>query len=170
MAGDTATPGPDTARQDASAPSDLPPQRPAVMGMSTMMSVTASMLFICALGFAWLLAFAAQSALDYNDPSESGLYYLLERFHLRLELGLAWPLFGFPAVTVVLAFFLLARRQWARIAYAALGLVSCGWLVFTWHARWAVIAWPIGYIAFCVAITWLDSVTRWLRWSREGPG
>lgn len=140
-----------------------PPQRPALVGMSTMLTVTASMLFMSALGLLWMLAWAGNESLDYN--AEGGLYYIMERFHLRLAQGLWVPLFGLPTASIVLAFCLLARRPWARIAYTALGVFTVGWLVVRWHDQPGYLIAPIAYIAFCAGILWISSVSRWLSWS-----
>lgn len=139
----------------------VPPQRPALLGMATMMTVTAAMLFMAALGFLWMVAWAGNESIDYN--SEGGLYYLMERFHLKLAQGLWVPLFGFSTASIALAFCLLARVQWARIAYSALGALTVAWLIFVWHDRAGYIVAPIVYIAFCVGIVWVNAVTRWLK-------
>lgn len=144
------------------------PQRPALVGMSTMMAVTASMLFMAALGFLWMLAWAGNESLDYN--TQGPLYYLMERFHLRLAQGLWVPLFGFPTATVGLAFCLLAHVRWARIAYTALAVAAVVWMAWTWHAQGGYLVAPIVYIGFCVGILWVSSVSRWLAWPDPRSG
>lgn len=136
-----------------------------MVGMSTMMAVTAAMLFMSALGFLWMLAWAGNESLDYN--TEGGLYYIMERFHLRLAQGLWVPLFAFPTAAIALGFCLLGRRHWARIAYSALGLAAVGWLVITWSDQPGYLAAPIVYIAFCAGIVWVPTVSRWLSWSAD---
>ena len=132
-----------------------------------MMTVTAAMLFMAALGFLWMVAWAGNESIDYN--SEGGLYYLMERFHLKLAQGLWVPLFGFPTASIALAFCLLARVRWARVAYSALGVLAVVWLIIVWHNRAGYLVAPIVYIVFCVGIVWVNAVSRWLSWT-SGSG
>jgi hypothetical protein len=95
---------------------------------------------------------------------------MLSRFHLRmLQGGLAIVFFGFPTAAVVLAFFLLMRRIWPRIAISVLGgaaIVVPGLLLrdnLAWVVPWAA------YIAFSCLILWAPSVSRWCE-SDPQPG
>lgn len=138
--------------------------------MAITLAVTGSMVWTTALAMAWLFSRALQQSLNYN--SDAGpIYYMVERFHLRMVSGgLAWPLFGFPLAAVVLAFFLLRRRRWPRIVFTALGAVSL--LVTTVMMRGDVsVMWPaIVYIAVCCLLLWIPSVTRWNAPTPDPPG
>lgn len=146
-----------------------PVQRPAMITLSVVLVVTGSLLWMTALGFVWLIAYVARDGFDYTGI-EGGIYHMLARFHLRmLDGGLAIVFFGFPTAAVVLAFFLLSRRSWPRIAVTALGaaaviipavLLRSG---LSWVVPWA------GYIAFSCSILWAPSVTRWIEGDRS-PG
>jgi hypothetical protein len=147
----------------------LPVQRPALITLSVVLVVTGSLLWMTALGFAWVTAYVARDGFSYTGV-EGSLYHMLSRFHLRmLQGGLAIVFFGFPTAAVVLAFFLLMRRIWPRIALSVLGgaaIVVPGLLLrdsLAWVVPWAA------YIAFSCLILWAPSVSRWCE-SDPQPG
>jgi hypothetical protein len=142
---------------------DHPPQRPGVIAMAATMAVTASLQWICALSFAWLVARAGVGGLDTSGV-DGGIYHILNRFNDRLLDGLAWPLYLFPAVSFVLGFVLLARRQWARWAFTLCGALALGWSA--WWLRSNLVWWlaPAVYIAVSVLIVWTAAANRWYGW------
>ncbi|MBA3528507.1 MAG: hypothetical protein H0T91_04210 [Propionibacteriaceae bacterium] len=148
----------------------LPGQRPAVVAMAATLAVTASLQWICGLSFLWLVATAGARELGTTGV-DGGVYHLLNRFHYRMLDGLAWPLYLFPAVSFVLAFLLLARRQWARLAFTLTGAAAVGWLA--WFVRSDLVWWvaPALYISVAVGILWTPAAHRWYGWQpeRQGP-
>jgi hypothetical protein len=143
----------------------LPPrlaQRPAVIGMSATMTVTASLQWICVLSFAWLVATAGASNLATTGP-EGSLFHMLYRFHYAMVDGLAWPLYGFPLLSFGLGFVVLAPRPWARWS-----LTITGVLVLAWSAWWLqdnLIWWlaPALYILVACLILWTPGASAWYR-------
>lgn len=133
------------------------------------MTVTASLQWVCVLGFGWLMAFAGRDALvgdDYNGP----IYHILNRFHYRLINGAAWGLFGFPLVASVMGFFVLMRARWTRWALTGLAVASLAWSGYVFRdnlVAWACLA---AYIAVAAGILWLPGVSRWYAWSAPKPG
>lgn len=137
-------------------------QRPAVVGMAATMAATASLQWVCALSFLWLVATAGARQLSTSGV-DSGLYHALHRLNDRLLDGLAWPLYLFPVASFVLSFLLLARRGWARLAFTLLGtaaLVWSGWWLRTNLVWWCPAA---VYISVAVLVLWVPAVTTWLR-------
>jgi len=78
----------------------LPVRRPVFVGMAATMAVTASLQWICALAFLWLVATAGARQLGTSGV-DGAIFHLLNRFDDRLLDGLAWPLFGFPLASGV---------------------------------------------------------------------
>lgn len=143
---------------------ELPPQRPAAITFAATMTVTASMLWVCGLGFVWLMAIAALDQFDTAVQTEAVFYHMANRLHLRLLTGLAWPLFLFPTVAVVAGFMLLSRANWTRIFFTLLGVASIGWTLW-WQSNDLAQALPaVVYIGFCVVMVWTPSAGRWFRW------
>lgn len=145
-------------------------QRPVQVTVSITLAVTGSMVWMSGLAMVWLFVVLLRRNLDYDQPGESPLYYMVERFHLKLLEGLAWPLFGFPLAAVVLAFFLLLRRSWPRIAFSAWGGVSLLVTVVMLRANLTLLLPGIVYIAFTCLILWTPSVSRWYARDSGGPG
>jgi hypothetical protein len=137
------------------------PPRPAVIGMSASMTVTASALWVCALATGWLLAAAGQRGLQADQDLDGQVLIVLNRFSARLLDGLAVPLFGLPVLAFVAAFLLLSGRRWTQLVYSFLGALSVGWLVWWLHLSpgWAVA--PIAYIATSVGIVWTPAAVGW---------
>ncbi len=138
-----------------------PAQRPAVIGISASMTVTASLLWIVLLIFLLLVAAAAKQQLSYSAQPEAALYHIADEFQVVMGNGLALWLFGLPLVAAVAGFLLLVPRGWARIAYSALGALTVGWSLFWLHDR---IGWWVPtacYVALAVGICWAPSVGRW---------
>ncbi|WP_344812349.1 hypothetical protein [Microlunatus aurantiacus] len=138
------------------------PQRPAVIAMAATMTVTASLQWLCALSFAWLVATAGASGLSTSN-AEAPLFHLLRRFHLRLVEGLALPLYAFPTLAFFLGFVILAPRLWARLALTLTGVASLAWSA--WWLRADIVWWlPIAtYIGIVCLILWTPGATQWYR-------
>ncbi len=137
-------------------------QRPAVVAMSAAMTVTASLQWICALSFAWLVATAGASNLSLQG-SEGGLFHLLHRFHISMVDGLAWPLYGIPLLAFFAGFLVLAPRPWARWVLTGTGLLALGWSA--WWLQGDLIWWlaPALYILVACLILWTPGASRWYR-------
>ena len=151
------------------APQPLPPQpgplslqRPAVVGMAATMAVTASLQWICALSFAWLVATAGAANLSLQG-GEGGLFHLLHRFHISMADGLAWPLFGLPLLSFFAGFLVLAPRPWARWTLTGTGLLALGWSA--WWLQDDLIWWlaPALYIMVSCLLLWTPGASRWYR-------
>lgn len=143
------------------------PQRPAVIGMSASMTVTATALWVCALATGWLFAVAGQARLQASEDFDGQVLILLNRFSARLLDGLAIPLFGLPALAFVAAFLLLSGRRWAQLLYTVLGIGTVAWLAWWLHVSpgWAVA--PIAYVVIAVGIVWTPGALRWYATSRR---
>ncbi|MFT4164825.1 MAG: hypothetical protein QM650_06245 [Microlunatus sp.] len=137
-------------------------QRPAVIAMAATMTVTASLQWICALSFFWLVATAGAAGLSTTDV-EGGIYHLLHRFHLGMIEGLALPLYGFPTLAFFLGFVVLAPRTWARLALTLTGVAALAWSA--WWLRNDFVWWLPGaaYIGFVCLILWTPGATEWYR-------
>ena len=131
--------------------------------MAATMAVTASLQWVCTLSFAWLVATVGVGDLGTSGV-DGGIYHILNRFNDRLLDGLAWPLYLFPAVSFVLGFVLLARRQWARWAFTLCGALALGWSA--WWLRSDLLWWlaPAVYIAVSLLIVWTAAANRWYGW------
>ena len=140
-----------------------PTQRPAVIGMSATLAVTASLQWICCLSFAWLMAAIGAQSLD-RDGLDGVLYHELQRFHYGMIDGLAWPLYLLPTASFVTGFIVLVRRPWARIVHTAVGALALAWSAW-WLYEVSLVWWiaPAVYIAVACLILWLPSVGRWYR-------
>lgn len=133
---------------------------PAMLILSVVMIIAGSMLLMTELALVWLFVYIARDPLGYSG-TDGVFYHMLEEFHLQMLQGLALVGFGCPGVAVVLAFFLLRRRPWPRIAISLLGAVSivAAAVVLSAHIAWVL---PVGiYIAFAVVILWTPAVTEW---------
>lgn len=159
----TAPPAPLVAA--AEVPRERPPQRPAVIGLAATLGATASLQWICALSFVWLVATTGANQLGTSGV-DGGLFHILNRFNYRMLDGLAWPLYLFPLASLVLSFLLLARRPWARLAYTITGAAALVWSA--WWLRNDFVWWlvPAGYIAVAVVVLWTADASRWYRWGR----
>lgn len=137
-------------------------QRPAVIAMAATMTVTASLQWLCALSFAWLVATAGAAGLSTTDI-EGGIYHLLRRFHLGLIEGLAIPLYGFPTLAFFLGFVVLAPRPWARMALTLTGVATLAWSA--WWLRHDFVWWlpSAAYIGFVCLILWTPGASQWYR-------
>lgn len=159
----TAAWSPELVGQAAWANPALPPQRPAVIGLAATLAITASLQWVCALSFCWLLATAGTQQLGTSGV-DGGVYHILNRFNDRLLDGLAWPLYLFPAASFVLGFLLLARRSWARLTFTLVGAGALAWSA--WWLRNDLVWWlaPAGYIAIAVLVLWSAPANRWYGW------
>lgn len=137
-------------------------QRPAVVGISAAMTVTASLQWICVLSFAWLVATAGAANLS-TSGSDGSLFHILNRFHYRMVDGLAWPLYGLPLLSFLLGFVVLAPRPWARWSLTVTGLVTLGWSA--WWLQDNLIWWlaPALYIVIACLILWTPGASQWYR-------
>uniref|UniRef100_UPI001E576738 hypothetical protein n=1 Tax=Desertihabitans aurantiacus TaxID=2282477 RepID=UPI001E576738 len=144
-------------------PGAAPAQRPFALTVSAVLTVTAGLQVAGAVAFVWLLLTALTSALDYQDPIESGLYHLLTRASLSLQQGLWVPLIGLPLLAVVAGFCLPVRRAWPRLVTTVLGAGAVAWLLWWQPDQLVWLSVPVGYIALCVLLLWTPAVTGWLR-------
>lgn len=137
-------------------------QRPAVVAMSATMTVTASLQWICALSFAWLVATAGAANLAL-EGSEGSLFHLLNRFHYGMVDGLAWPLYGIPLLSFFLGFVVLAPRPWARWSLTITGLIALAWSA--WWLQDNLIWWlaPALYVVVACLILWTPGASHWYR-------
>lgn len=135
-------------------------QRPGVIGMSTTMAATASLMFICGLSLAWLTAFVALDELT-TEGFDGGVMHIMNRFHLKMINGLALPLFLLPAVGFIVSFFVLARHNWGRIVYTATGIAALAWS--GWWLKSDLRWWLPGllYIGVCCLLVWTPGANRW---------
>lgn len=136
--------------------------RPAAVTMAATLAITASVQWVGALSFAWLVAVSARESLATQGP-DGALLHFLERFHFRMIDGLAWPLYLFPVVAFVTALMLLSRSRVGRIAFTVTGVAALGWSA--WWLReslqwWAI---PAAYLAFVTALAWTPGARRWFR-------
>ncbi|MBO0811712.1 MAG: hypothetical protein J2P23_06655 [Microlunatus sp.] len=137
-----------------------PMQRPALLTLSVVLIITGSMLLMTELALIWLFVYIAKDGLGYSG-TDGVFYHMFERFHLQMLEGLAWVGFGFPTAAVVLAFFLLMRKPWPRIAISLLGALAIvvSAFVLSDHLTWMI---PVGvYVAFAVVMLWTPAVTAW---------
>lgn len=139
------------------------PVRPVFVGLAINMCVTASLLWMAALGTSWLVAAVGRRDLKVNDLLQGGVFHALERFDRSLAEGWAYGLFGAPGLAVVVAFCLLTRSQWPRIAFTLTGLAAIGVAVAWLGQLWWWYACAGAYIGVALLFVWLPSVTRWLR-------
>lgn len=135
-------------------------QRPAVVGLATTLAVTASLLWVCGLSLAWVVAVGATDALG-RSGSEGALFHLLDRFRDRMLDGLAVPLFLFPATSVVTAFLLLTGRPWSRLLHTGVGVLALAWSA--WWLRTSLLEWSTValYVGVAVAVLWTPAANRW---------
>lgn len=136
-------------------------QRPAVIGISAALTVTASLLWMVLLVFGLLVAGAVKQSFSYETQPDAALYHVADEFQVVMGNGLAGWLFGLPLVAVVAGFLLLVQRQWARISYTILGALTVGWSL--WWLRDSIGWWvpAAAYVALAVCICWAPSVGRW---------
>lgn len=134
--------------------------RPAVIPIAATMATTASLQWVCALSLVWVTATVGAAELG-QQGQEGALFHLLNRFHYRMVDGLAWPLFGFPAVSLVTGFLLLSGRAWTRIAHSIVGVLAIGWSA--WWLRDDLAWWfsSTCYVAIACLMLWTPAATRW---------
>lgn len=147
------------------APVPPPVLRPAVIGMSATLAVTASLQWICGLSVVWLLAAVGSQSLG-TSGLDGMLFHELQRFHYRMIDGLAWPLYLFPLASFVTGLLVLIRRPWARIVHSVVGAGALGWSA--WWLRDALVWWiaPAVYVGLACLLLWLPAVGRWYRAER----
>lgn len=161
------TPAPTFGRPGAPATGQ---QRPAVIAIAATLAVTAALQWICALGLLWVTATVGAADLG-QQGAEGGLFHILNRFNYRLVDGLAWPLFGFPLLSLVTGFLILSGRAWTRIAHTAVGVLALSWSA--WWLRDDLAWWfaPACYVAIACLILWTPAATRWFaRATLNGAG
>ncbi len=134
-----------------------------MIGLAATLAITASLQWVCALSFCWLMAVAAARQLGTSGV-DGAIYHILNRFNDRLLDGLVWPLYLFPAVSFVLGFLLLTHRSWARLAFTAVGAGALAWTA--WWLRNDLLWWlaPAGYVAVAVLVLWTGPASRWYAW------
>ncbi|GAA2096123.1 hypothetical protein GCM10009841_07710 [Microlunatus panaciterrae] len=148
----------------AARPTPQPPPRPGGVTVAATMAVTASMQWLVVLSFAWLVAAVGADQLDTSDQVQGAFFHIMNRFHLRMIEGLAWPLYGFPLAATVVGLMVLARRAAHRIAFSVAGLAALVWSAWWLHQdlRWWV---PLaGYVGLCLLLVWTPAATRWYDW------
>lgn len=144
----------------ASPPAGPVPPRPGVVGLACNLAVTASLLWMCSLGLAWVTA--TSGADDLQRRGETGpIFHILHRFDDRMLDGLAWPLYLFPLASMTTGFLLLSGRAWARAAHTAVGLAALAWSA--WLLRGNLVWWasPAVYIAVACLVLWTPGASRW---------
>ncbi len=147
----------------------IPVQRPAVIGISASLTITASLLWIALLIFALLIAASVRATFSYEIQPDATIYHLADHFQVTMGSGLAIGLFGLPVLSVVSAFLLLVPRAWARISYSVLAAVTVGWSLWWLQAS---IGWWVpaaAYVALAAAICWTPGVGRWYADRRRRP-
>lgn len=135
-------------------------QRPATIGLSATLAVTASLLWVCGLSLFLLVAAAGTRALGPSGD-DGVVFHLLDEAVLRMGDGLWVPLYGFPLASTVTGFCLLARRPWARVAHTVAGAAALAWAA--WWLRESLLMWFVVavYVVVAVAVLWVPSVGRW---------
>lgn len=143
---------------------DQPPQRPAVITMAATLTVTASLQWVAGLTMLWLVAVAAGRQLG-TSGADGAVFHIFSRFNDRMATGLAWPMYGFPLVSLLLGFLLPARGRWVRIALTAVGAVAVLWLawLFLDNLVWFLV--PGTYVVIVVALLWTTAANRWYGWN-----
>ena len=144
-------------------PSQDANRRPVAVTLSCLLTVTASLQAVCAIAMVWLFIAAGAGSLDPTDPTEGPLFHILERANLALTNGLAAPLLGFPAASLIAGFLLLNRANWSRILNTVLGVAASVWMIIWKLDQPTLVAVPITYIAFCVLLLWLPGSNHWYR-------
>lgn len=131
-----------------------------MIGLAVTLAVTASLLWVCGLSLAWLVALAGTGAIS-SSGDDGYVFHLLDEFTLRMGDGLWLPLYGFPAASLVSGFLLLSRRSWVRLAHSVVGAAALGWAA--WWLRDALPVWFVVavYVATSVAVLWTPAVARW---------
>lgn len=137
-----------------------PPQRPGTVGLAATLAVTASLQWVCALGFVWLVTTAAVSELG-TTGADGVLLHMMSRFGYRMVEGLAWPLFLFPLASTFFGFALLGRAWWSRIGFTVTGLVAVLWSLWWLHSSWLLWLPSTAYIAVACLLVWTPSASRW---------
>lgn len=155
-------PGPD------SHPPTALPARPAVIALACTMAVVASLQWICVLTLAWVTATTTTST--FAELGDNGaLFHILNRFNYRMLDGLAIPLYGFPLISLVTGFLILARRPWTRLVHTLAGLAALAWAA--WWLQDNLLWWfgPAWYVVLACLVLWTPAATAWYRWRPSGP-
>lgn len=134
--------------------------RPAAVTIGATLAVSASLQWICALSLAWVTAIAGADNMS-RAGEEGALFHLLKRFGYRMVDGLGWPLYLFPAASLVTGFWLLAGRPAVRLAHTALGVAALGWSA--WWLRDNLSWWvsPAVYVGVACLLLWTPAANRW---------
>jgi len=142
--------------------------RPAVVATASTLAVTASLQWLCGLGFVWLVVVAATANLR-TSGLDGAVYHLFNGIHERLLDGLAWPLFGLPLISFVTGFLVLLQRPWARLLHTLVGAAALAWSA--WWLRADLTWWliPAAYITVACLVLWTPAATRWYRAGRGTP-
>ena len=131
-----------------------------MIGLAVTLAVTGSLLWVCGLSLAWLIALAGTQAI--SPIGEDGyVFHTLDEFVLRMGDGLWLPLYGFPLASSVTGFCLLARRPWTRVAHSVVAVAALGWAA--WWLRDSLLPWVVVavYVGTAVAVLWTRPVGRW---------
>ena len=139
------------------------PARPAVIALACTLAVVASLQWICVLSLLWVTA--ATTTSTFAELGDNGaLFHILNRFNYRMLDGLAIPLYGFPLISLVTGFLLLARRPWARLLHTLAGLAALVWAAWWLQDNllwWFSAAW---YVVLACVVLWTPAATAWYRW------
>ena len=141
------------------------PARPAVIALACTLAVVASLQWICGLTLAWITATTTTST--FAELGDNGaIFHILNRFNYRMLDGLAVPLFGFPLLSLVTGFLILARRPWTRLLHTLVGVAALAWAAWWLHDNllwWFSAAW---YVVVACLVLWTPGATAWYRWRR----
>lgn len=153
-------PGPPLARQ---------PKQPATVVIAATLAVTASVQWICVLGFIWLAAITVAGQLG-TSGADGVLLHMMSRFGYRMLDGLAWPLFSIPLAATVFGFALLGGRPWSRISFTLTGVVAVCWLAWWLQGNLLLWVFPAAYIALTCVLVWTPAGNRWYGRTAAVPG
>lgn len=141
----------------ASAPGQ---QRPATVTTAGVLTITASALWTCSIGFAWLVLLALRDDLASSGDIGTALYHRITTIHHTLTFGAWIPAFGLPLAATIVALVMFARVRWTRWALTGLGVASV-------IASWTVLGTGgigiplICYVLFTTALIWTPGARRW---------
>lgn len=143
------------------------PQRPATVTTAGVLTITGSALWMCSLGFAWLVLLALREDLAGSGDIGTALYHRITTIHHTLSQGVWLPAFGLPLAATVVALVMFARVNWSRYALTGIGLAAVA-------ASWTVLGTGgvgiplICYVVLATALIWTPGARRWFGGARSG--
>lgn len=135
-------------------------QRPATVTTAGVLTITASALWTCSIGFAWLVLLALRDDLASSGDIGTALYHRITTIHHTLTFGAWIPAFGLPLAATIVALVMFARVRWTQWALTGLGLASV-------IASWTVLGTRgigiplVCYVLFTTALIWTPGARRW---------